>query len=76
MGGRESLDEPFGRFLNWGCYLVPLAVLEFYLRAKKNGTPHQRFAMAGGLVILTVLMAVGIFGIAAFMWWPLLRAMT
>ena len=31
--------------------------------------------MAGALVVLTVLMGVGIFGIATFMWMPLLKAM-
>ena len=73
IGGRDSLDGPFGSFLDFGCYLVPLAVLELYLRAKENGTPNGRFAMAGSLVVLTVLMGVGIFGIATFMWWPLLK---
>jgi uncharacterized membrane protein len=73
LGGRESLDGPFGSFLDFGCYLVPLAVLELYLRAKEGGTPNGRFVMAGSLVVLTVLMGVGIFGIATFMWWPLLE---
>jgi len=31
--------------------------------------------MAGRLVVLTVLMGVGIFGVAMFMGWPLLEAM-
>ncbi len=75
LGGRDSLDGPFGSFLDFGCYLVPLAVLELYLRAKENAVPHGRFAMAGGLVVLTVLMGVGIFGISTFMWWPLLKGM-
>lgn len=73
LGGRDSFDGPFASFLDFGCYLVPLAVLELYLRAKEGGTPNGRFAMAGSLVVLTVLMGVGIFGIATFMWWPLLK---
>ena len=60
-------------FWFFGCYLLPLAVLELYLRAKEGGTPNGRFVMAGSLVVLTVLMGVGIFGIATFMWWPLLE---
>jgi uncharacterized membrane protein len=75
LGGSESLDGPFGSFLNFGCYLVPLAVLELYLRAKESGTPGGRFAMAGGLLVLTLVMGVGIFGISTFMWWPLMQAM-
>lgn len=31
--------------------------------------------MTGGLVVLTALMGVGIFGLATFMWWPILEAM-
>jgi uncharacterized membrane protein len=73
LGGRDSLDGPFFNFLNFGCYLVPLAVLQLYLRAKENGSPRAQLTMAGGLVILTLLMAVGIFGIATFMWLPLVR---
>ncbi len=55
------------------CY--PLAVLELYLRAKESAGPSGRFAMAGGPVVLTALMGVGIFGVATFMWRPLLEAM-
>lgn len=51
-----------------------LAVLELYLRAKESAGPSGRFAMAGGLVALTVLMGVGIFGVARIGWWPLLEA--
>jgi uncharacterized membrane protein len=72
LGIGERFDGPFGTFLGFGCYLVPLAVLELYLRAKESADTRGRFAMAGGLVLLTILMGVGIFGVASFMWWPLL----
>ena len=62
-------------FWFFGCYLVPLVVLELYLRAKESAGPSGRFAMAGGLVVLTAPMGVGIFGVATLMWWPLLEAM-
>jgi len=52
-----------------------LAVLELYLRAKESAGPSGRFAMTGGLVVLTALMGVGIFGVATIGWWPLLEAM-
>ena len=50
-----------------------LAVLELYLRVKESAGPSGRLAMAGGLVVLTVLMGVGIFGVATFMWRPILK---
>jgi hypothetical protein len=63
---------PFFRFWEFGCCLVPLAVLELYLRAKNKAGPRGRFAVAGGLAVLTVLMGVGIFGVTMFVWRPLL----
>ena len=75
VGMTAMWDGPFNYFWFFGCYLLPLAVLELYLRAKESAGPSGRFAMAGGLVVLTALMGVGIFGIATFMWRPLLEAM-
>ncbi len=72
VGMTAKWDGPFNYFWFFGCYLLPLAVLELYLRAKESAGPSGRFAMAGGLVVLTALMGVGIFGVATFMWWPLL----
>jgi hypothetical protein len=57
-------------FWFFGCYLLPLVVLELYLCAKESAGPSGRFAMAVGLLVLTALMAVGIFGFATFMWRP------
>jgi hypothetical protein len=50
-------------------------VLELYLRIKESAGTSGRFAMATGLLVFTVLMGVGIFGVATFMWRPLLEAM-
>jgi hypothetical protein len=66
LGNKVSFSDPFLQAWTWGCYLVPLAVLELYLRAKKSADPGARFAVAGGLVTLTLLMGVGIAGFAAF----------
>ncbi len=73
LGIGERFDGPFFLFWGFGCYLVPLAVLELYLRAKESAGPGGRFATAGGLVVLTVLMGVGIFGFYMFTR-PLLEA--
>lgn len=70
LGGSDTLDAPFGNFLDFGRYLVPLGFLELYLRAKQSASVSRRFAIAGGLVAVTVIMAVGIFGISTFMWFP------
>jgi hypothetical protein len=68
----KNFDGPFITFWVFGCYLVPLAVLELYLRTKANAGPGGRFAMAGSLVALTVLMSIGIFGAYMSLWRPFL----
>jgi len=63
------------RFLviwGFGCSLVPLAVLELYLRARDDGGPVARSAMAGGLVALATLAGSGIVGLYLSMWRSLL----
>ncbi|MDQ2860310.1 MAG: DUF2306 domain-containing protein [Pseudomonadota bacterium] len=72
VGVGKNLDGPFALFWDFACYLLPLAVLELYLRAKEGAGPGRRFAVAGGLAILTVLTGVGIFGVYMAMWRPLL----
>ncbi len=72
LGIGGNFDDRFFGFLAFGCYLVPLAVLELYLRAKESADPRGRFAMAGGLLVLTLLMSVGIFAFTMFTWQRLL----
>lgn len=56
----------------WGIMhlLLPLAVLELYLRIQANGTPVARIALATGLFGLTLLMGVGIAMTTKAMWLP------
>lgn len=68
VGIGERFDGPFFVFWSFGCYLLPLAVLELYLRAKESTDPRGLFAMAGGLAVLTVLMGIGIFGFTMLAW--------
>ena len=61
----------FFRVWALGSTLLPLALMELYIQAK-DGARGERFAMAGALVVVTLLMALGIFGTVAFMWRPIL----
>ena len=65
-GRKPAMGDPFLTFWVFGCYLVPLAVAEIYLRANDRGAPAVRAAVAGGLAVVTLLMAVGILGFSAF----------
>ncbi len=48
-------------FLVWtfGCYLLPLAVLEIYLRARDSGSGAVKLTAAWVLGVFTLLMAIG-----------------
>jgi uncharacterized membrane protein len=69
----DSHDGQFFGLWIYGCFVAPLAILELYLRAKESAGTRGRFAMAGGLVVLSLLTAIGIFGALNFFWLPLLR---
>ena len=64
---------PFITFLVYGSYLIPLAVLELYLRAERSGATG-RIAMASALLFLTVAMGAGIVGATVGSWVPRIKA--
>jgi len=68
VGIGKNFDGPFVVFMDFACYLLPLAALELYLRAKDGWPPPARWAVAGVLLGLTGVMTVGIFGFSMFTW--------
>jgi Predicted membrane protein (DUF2306)/Tetratricopeptide repeat len=66
---QTTFSGPFLTFMSFAQYLVPLAVLEIYLRTQDRAGAPGRFAMAAGLFVLTVVMAGGIIAVtmAAFL---------
>jgi hypothetical protein len=66
----ETFRGPFLTFLAFAQYLLPLAVLELYLRAQERGGPAGRFVVATALFVLTVAMCVGIVIAILGMWLP------
>jgi len=69
----RTLQGPFITFLAYGSYLIPLAVLELYLRAERSGATG-RLAMAAALLVLTVAMGAGIFAAILGSWVPKIKA--
>jgi tetratricopeptide (TPR) repeat protein len=57
---QATFSGPFLTFMSFAQYLVPLAVLEIYLRTQDRAGASGRFAMAAGLFALTVVMGAGI----------------
>lgn len=54
-------------FLSW---LLPLAVVELYLRAERSDRPAAQYAVAALLLVLALATLAGSAAAAAFMWWP------
>ena len=61
-------------FIAFAQYLVPLAILEIYLRVQDRPSVTSRIAMAAGLFVLTIALAVGVFAITSVKWLPSIRA--
>jgi tetratricopeptide (TPR) repeat protein len=69
-----TFEGPFLTFLGFGCFLIPLLVLECYLQVQARGTKTQTIAMAGALFLLTLVTAAGIVVSTMVVWLPTLRA--
>lgn len=66
----ETFRGPFLVFLAFAQFVLPLAVLELYLRVREGGRPRAQAALAALLVLLTLLTALGIAAASMWMWWP------
>lgn len=66
----KTFTGPFLTFLAFAQYVVPLAVLELYLRTQRHGSTAMRFATAALLVTLTLATLAGVAAAAALMWLP------
>jgi hypothetical protein len=64
VGVTDNLDGPVNIVLDFASYLLPLALLELYLRAKDSGAAQGRIATATALFVFTAYMCVGIFALA------------
>ena len=65
---------PFLTFMTFAQYILPLAVLEIYLRAQDRPGALRRVATAGMLFVLTLVMGAGLFAVAMAQWVPQLKA--
>jgi tetratricopeptide (TPR) repeat protein len=59
-----TFSGPFLTFMSFAQYLVPLAVLEVYLLTQDRAGAWGRFAMAGGLFVLTVMLGAGVVAVS------------
>ncbi len=66
----EAMDGPFDYFLAFGNSLVPLALMELYLRVGKSGSGSARLAMAVALLVVATATAGGSAAAWFVMWYP------
>jgi len=69
-----TFTGPLPTTLSYAQYLIPLAVLEIYLRAQDRPGTLRRMAAAGMLFVVTLLMAAGLFATTMATWVPQVRA--
>ena len=69
-----TFTGPLPTALSYAEYLIPLAVLEIYLRAQDRPGALGRMAAAGMLFLLTLGMAAGLFAVTMAIWVPQVKA--
>jgi uncharacterized membrane protein len=65
---------PFLTFMSFAQVLIPLAVLEIYLRTQDRPGALRRMATAGMLFVLTLVMCAGLFAVGVTQWVPQVKA--
>ncbi len=70
VGVDRTMSGPFDVALGFGCYLVPLAVLELYLRAQRSHSGTFRHVAAGVTALAAGLTGLGVAGATLIMWSP------
>jgi tetratricopeptide (TPR) repeat protein len=69
-----TFTGPLPTALSFAQYLIPLAVLEIYLRAQDHASALRRMATAAMLFVVTFAMAAGLFAVTMAIWVPQVKA--
>lgn len=70
VGIGDNMDGPYDYFLAFGNSLVPLVIMEGYLRVKESKSHRGQYLFAGGLIICALLTVGGSAGAWMGMWGP------
>jgi uncharacterized membrane protein len=69
-----TFTGPLPTTLSYAQYLIPLAVVEIYFRAQDRPGALGRMLTAGMLLVLTLVMAAGLFAVTLAIWVPQVKA--
>lgn len=70
LGMNRTLSGPADIVLQFGAYLIPLAVYEAYLRAQAAAAAGPKRAAAALMLLAVLVTAAGSVGAVLFMWGP------
>ncbi|RFB05632.1 DUF2306 domain-containing protein [Parvularcula marina] len=71
-GMNSTLSGPADFAISYGSFLLPLLGLEIYFAATRSQSAGAKLAAAGFVLLMSALMALGIFGTITRMWGPYL----
>jgi len=66
LGNDVAFTDPFIQAWTWGCFLVPLGMLQLYYMARDQGGALSQSTVAAAVFGWTLFMGVGIFAFAMF----------
>jgi len=67
LGGKPAFGDPFFPFWTFACFLLPLAAAQLYFYASAKRNANLKLIAASVLVVLTILMLIGVFGLTPFL---------
>jgi uncharacterized membrane protein len=67
FGGKPAFGDLFFTIWTFACFLLPLATAQLYFYASEHRNANLKFIAASVLIIFTLLMLVGVFGLTPFL---------
>jgi len=67
FGTSPAFGDPFFPMWTFGCFVLPLAILQMYFYAKEKGSNHVKLATSAVLFVTTILMMLGMVGFTPFL---------
>lgn len=69
-GVTDNLDGPTDVAVSFGCYLLPLAIYEIYIRAKESRDATFTLSAAALVLVAAIATGMGVFAASLGMWLP------
>jgi uncharacterized membrane protein len=69
-GVTDNLDGPTDVAVSFGCWLLPLAIYEIYVRAKESRDAGFKLSVAAMVLVAAIATSLGVFAATMGMWLP------